>query len=96
MIQTIASVEPRMRTTLRGEIVSVNGYETPWVRADAIVNDGTGTLVLRFVGRRSIQGIDVGRSVVVKGTAGLVRGELVMLNPIYSFDETGCDSGSSW
>ena len=89
MIQTIASVEPRQRTTLRGEIVSVSGYETPWVRTDADVSDGTGTLVLRFVGRRSVPGLDVGRSVVVEGTPGPVRGELVMLNPIYSFDEAG-------
>ena len=95
MIQTIAAVESRQRATLRGEIVSVNGFETPWVRTNAVVSDGTGTLVLRFVGRRSIPGIDVGRTVVVKGTPGFVSGELVMLNPIYSFEEAGCDSGSS-
>ena len=89
MIQSIGSVEPRHRTTLRGEIVSVSRYETPWVRTDAFVSDGTGTVVVRFAGRRSIPGLHMGRSVVVEGTPRLVRGELVMLNPIYSFDEAG-------
>jgi hypothetical protein len=86
VIQTIASVIPRLRTTLRGEIVSVNGFETPWVRTDAVLSDGTGTLVLRFVGRISVPGLNTGRSIVVDGTPGLVGGELVMLNPRYSFD----------
>jgi hypothetical protein len=77
---------PRQRTKVRGQIVSVNGSETPLVRTDAILRDGTGRLVLRFVGRRSIPGLDVGRSVVVEGTPGRVGGELVMLNPLYSFE----------
>jgi hypothetical protein len=89
VIQTIASAVPRHRATLRGEIVSVNGAEAPWVRTDAVLSDGTGTLVLRFVGRRSIPGLDLGRRVVVEGTPGRVGGELVMLNPLYSFDGAG-------
>ena len=86
MIQTIASAAPRQRTKLRGQIVSVNGSETSSVRTDAVLSDGTGTLVLRFVGRRSIPGLDVGRSLVVEGTPTRVGGELVMLNPLYSFE----------
>jgi hypothetical protein len=89
VIQTIGSALPRHRTTLRGKIVSVNRMERPWVRTDAVVSDGTGTLVLRFVGRRSMPGLDAGRFVVVEGTPGLVGGELVMLNPLYSFDGAG-------
>ena len=89
MIQTIASAAPRLRTKLRGEIVSVNGSETPLMSTDLVLSDGTGTLVLRFVGRRSIPGLDVGRSVVVEGTPGRVGGELVMLNPLYSLDVAG-------
>jgi hypothetical protein len=87
--QTIASAVPRQRTKLRGEIVSVDIGETPWVHTDAVLSDGTGTLVLRFVGRRSIPGLDVGRCVVVEGTPGRVGDELVMVNPLYSFDGVG-------
>ena len=89
MIKTIASAVPRQRTTFRGEIVSLDIGETPWVRTDAVLSDGTGTLVLRFVGRRSIPGLHVGRSLVVEGTPARVGGELVMLNPLYSFEEAG-------
>jgi hypothetical protein len=89
VIQTIASAAPRQRTMLRGQIVSINGLETPLVRTDAVLSDGTGTIVLRFVGRRSIPGLDVGRSVIVEGTPGRVGDMLVMLNPLYSFDGAG-------
>ena len=89
MIQTTASAAPRQRTTLHGQIVSTNGSEAPLVRTDAVLSDGTGTLVLRFEGRRSIPGLDVGRSLVVEGTPARVGGELVMLNPRYSFEGAG-------
>jgi hypothetical protein len=89
MTRTIASAVPRHRVTLRGEIVSVHSSEAPFVRTDVVLSDGSGILVLRFVGRRSIPGLHVGRSVVVEGTPGLVDGRLVMLNPLYSFDGAG-------
>ena len=89
MIKTIAPAVPRQRTTFRGKIVSLDIGETPWVRTDAVLSDGTGTLVLRFVGRRSIPGLDVGRGVVVEGTPGREGDALVMVNPLYSFDGVG-------
>ena len=85
MITAIASAVPRRRTTLRGDVVSVVSTERPWVRTDATISDGTGSLVLRFVGRSSVPGVEVGRSLVVDGTPGLVGRDLVMLNPVYSF-----------
>jgi hypothetical protein len=53
------------------------------------MDDGTGTLVLRLVGRASVPGIEPGRRLVVEGTPGLVGRELVMLNPVYSFEDAG-------
>jgi hypothetical protein len=61
---------------------------TPLARTDASISDGTGVLQLRFVGRLAIPGLDVGRYLVVDGTPALVNGNLVMLNPLYSFDES--------
>ncbi len=61
----------------------------PWARTDAILGDGTGTLVLRFLGRISVPGIEPGRRLVVEGTPGLVGCKLVMLNPAYSFEDAG-------
>jgi hypothetical protein len=80
----IVAVAPRQRTTVSGEIVSVVSYERPWVRTDAEVTDGTGRLLLRFLGRSAIPGVVTGRQIVAEGTLGFVRGALVMLNPRYS------------
>jgi hypothetical protein len=74
--------------TVRGEVRSVTSSATPLVRTDAVISDGTGVLLLRYVGRRSIPGLEVGRHLIVDGTPGLIHGDLVMLNPLYSFDES--------
>ncbi len=81
----IAAVALRRRNTVRGEIVSVASYQRPWMRTDAVVGDGTGTLMLRFLGRATVPGLAVGRRVIAQGTPGLVRGAVVMVNPLYSF-----------
>ena len=81
----IAAVALRRRNTVRGEIVSVASYRRPWMRTDAVVHDGTGMLLLRFVGRAAVPGLAVGRCVIAQGTPGLLRGEVVMVNPLYSF-----------
>jgi hypothetical protein len=74
---------------VRGEIVSVASYQRPWVRTDAEISDGTGTLVLRFFGRASVPGFIAGRRVVAQGTPGLAGGAVVMINPLYSFTAEG-------
>jgi hypothetical protein len=66
------------------------------VRTDAIITDGTGCLVLRFVGRSSVPGVEVGGRLVVYGTPGLVRRDLVMLNPLYSFVSGDDDGDDGW
>ena len=81
----IAAVTLRQRNTVRGEIIWVASYQQPLVRTDALLGDGTGTLLLRFVGRASVPGLIAGCRVVAEGSPGLVRGALVMVNPIYSF-----------
>jgi hypothetical protein len=81
----IAAVLLRKRNTVRGEIISVTHFERPWVRTDAALSDGTGSLVLRFFGRASVPGLVVGRQLIAQGTPGLVNGAVVMINPLYSF-----------
>jgi len=85
----IAALTPRQRTTVRGQVVSVVSYERPTIRTDAEVTDGTGSLLLRFLGRPSIPGLVTGCQIVAQGTPGFVRGVLVMLNPLYSLVGTG-------
>jgi hypothetical protein len=85
VIATIASATARQRTVLRGKILSVVGFERPFVRTDVVIGDETGTINLRFMGRASVPGLELGRIVVVEGTPGIIRGALTMLNPLYSF-----------
>jgi hypothetical protein len=81
----IAALVPRKRSRVAGDVESVVSFERPWVRTDAILVDGTGALVLRFHGRAAVPGMATGAHVVAEGTPGLVRGVLLMRNPLYSF-----------
>ena len=85
----IAALVLRQRAIFAGTIETVASFERPWVRTDAVLNDGTGTLMLRFLGRASVPGFTTRRQVVAEGTPGLVRGALVMINPLYSFTGDG-------
>jgi hypothetical protein len=49
-----------------------------------VLDDGTGTLVLRFFGRAAVPGLVSGRGVVAQGTPGRADGTVVMINPLYS------------
>jgi len=81
----IAALVPRRRAVVAGEIESVRSTEQPWVCTDAVLADGSGTLVLRFMGRVSVPGIVAGRRLVARGTPALEDGVLLMRNPLYSF-----------
>jgi hypothetical protein len=81
---------------VRGEVVSMASYERPWIRTDVEISDGTGTLLLRFMGRAAVPGFVTGCRVVAEGTPGFVHGALVMINPRYSLIGDGCSSTTSW
>jgi hypothetical protein len=81
----VAALVPRQRAVVVGQIQSVASYERPWVRTDAVLDDGTGALILRFMGRAAVPGMVAGRPVMADGTPASVRGVLVMRNPLYSF-----------
>ena len=81
----VAALVPRQRAVVVGDIQSVASYEKPWVRTDAVLADGTGALILRFMGRARVPGLAAGRRVTVEGTPTSERGVLVMRNPLYSF-----------
>jgi len=82
----ISELVPRQRAELTGTIEAVVTHERPAVSFDVAVNDGTGSITLRFLGRRAIPGFASGRSLGVEGTPAEISGGLVMLNPLYAFD----------
>jgi hypothetical protein len=56
----------------------------PWANVptlEAVVVDDTGGLVLVFLGRRTVAGLELGRRLVASGRVGQHRGYLAILNP---------------
>jgi amino acid transporter len=50
---------------------------------ECVVDDGTGTLLAVFLGRRGLAGVTVGSRIEVTGTAGVHQNRLAILNPSY-------------
>ncbi len=65
------------------------------MRLDVELGDGTGTLILRFMGRAAIPGMSPGRRVGAEGMPSAQGGTLVVLNPHYAFvvDDGVVDDG---
>lgn len=77
---------------MSGSIVSLEAFERPTVVLDVTVDDGTGTLVCTFFGRREIHGFSVGRRVRVSGRLARYRDRQCLLNPAYELGDAGCAS----
>ena len=52
---------------------------------EAVISDGTGDVLVRFMGRRAIGGLGLGTRVVVEGVLGETRGAIQMMNPRLEF-----------
>lgn len=86
--RTVAEAAPRRRAVLSGSVRAVRDRRNPGPCCDVVLDDGTGTITLRWVGRRSVPGVGPGRAVTVEGTVLDQHGLLVLLNPLYRFN--GC------
>lgn len=72
------------RVTVSGTIKSLTLRPVGGVPAlEAELFDGSGMLMLVWLGRRRIVGIDPGRSLSVHGRVTLQNGHRVMFNPVY-------------
>jgi hypothetical protein len=83
-ISPIGGVTWRSRVRVRGRVKAIRVQ--PWNGSPALeitLADETGGLLVIFLGRRSIGGIDLGRIMEVEGMTGSQRGYLAILNPIY-------------
>lgn len=87
--------EPVARCT-RGDQVCVSGRLTSVVHTprqslptvEAELWDGSGTVLLVWLGRRGIAGIEPGRSLVARGRVAARNGTPVMYNPWYELRAT--------
>ena len=90
----IAKLEPRHRHKVAGVLHNIRidpreGRDS----IEATIIDGTGQLVVKWLGRPSKQGIRLGRGLIVSGAVGRSpEGELQVLNPEYEL-VTGPEHG---
>jgi hypothetical protein len=79
----IGRVKWRSHVRVQGRIRSIRVQ--PWADVASLectVIDETGGLLLIFLGRRTIPGVELGRNVVAEGMVGEHRGYLAILNPV--------------
>jgi hypothetical protein len=80
----------RRPARIRGRVRSLRVQ--PWADVatlEAVVVDETGGVVLVFLGRRRVAGLELGRTVIASGMVGQSRGYLAMLNPTLELVASG-------
>jgi hypothetical protein len=77
--------------TLRAVTLRPRG-STPSMEAE--LWDGTGRVLLVWLGRRDIPGIQPGRKIVVHGRLTSVKGERAIYNPAYELQPVSSDQQS--
>ena len=83
----ISAVVLRRPAMLAGQVVAIDAHVRPWVRLNVQLCDGTGTITVRFMGRTEIPGIHLGCRLHIHGTPSMEDGILIMLNPLYEFED---------
>jgi hypothetical protein len=81
----IADVQPRKHQRVAGVVQNIridpregSGY------VEATLIDGSGEMIVRWLGRRTMSGIRLGMGVIAEGIAGKTpQNELMLLNPEY-------------
>ena len=80
----IANAPDRERVKLRGVLRTVTLRPRAGVPAlEAELSDGSGAIVVVWLGRRRIAGIEPGRAIEVEGRIGAHEGARIMYNPRY-------------
>ena len=85
MTHAVRETSPRQRAKLTGRITRVQERQRSGPLVERFLDYGTGIVALRWLGRRSTPGLRCGARLVVEGTVGSDRGQLVILNPWYRF-----------
>ena len=80
----IDQVQPRERVTIAGRVRTLRVQPRAGVATlQATVGDGTGEILVVFLGRRQVGGWEPGAYVMATGVAGERSGRLEILNPDY-------------
>src|SRR5215208_2813033 len=83
-LDTISDAPDRERVRLRGTLRTVTLRPRGGVPAlEAELADGSGVLIVVWLGRRRIAGISPGRAIEVEGRIGSSEGHRIIYNPRY-------------
>ena len=80
----IVDIRPRTPARVAGRIRSVRVQ--PWAGVPSLectLEDQSGRILVTFMGRRRVPGIEPGAQLLVEGMVGTHRGQPAILNPIY-------------
>lgn len=82
---SIEDLEPRTRCKVAGVIQNIRIDPRPGRGSiEATIIDGSGQMVVKWLGRPTMTGIRLGMGLIVKGTVGSTPdGEAMILNPDY-------------
>lgn len=85
-VKPIAEVEARCGCKVAGVVQNIRIDPREGTGSiEATIIDGSGSLVAKWLGRSSLQGIRLGVGLIIQGIAGLSReDEFIVLNPEYS------------
>lgn len=75
----LSECKVRQKVTLRGTVTSVTSSNAAWL--EALLEDGTGSVNLIWMGRRRIECIMPGRDLLVTGRLSEEEGRRVIFNP---------------
>jgi hypothetical protein len=80
----IGDAPDRERVRLRGTVKTVTLRPRGGVPAlEAELDDGSGVVLIVWLGRRRIAGVDPGRAMYVEGRIGTATGHRIVFNPRY-------------
>jgi amino acid transporter len=83
-VTAIDAVRWRDRVRVRGQVRSMRvAPQRDVATLECVIDDGTGTLLAVFLGRRELGGVNVGSRIELVGTAGVHQNRLAILNPSY-------------
>ena len=83
-VTPIGDVRWRDRVRVAGQVRSLRiAPQRDVPTLECVLDDGTGTMLAVFLGRRELGGLRVGGRLEVTGTAGVHQNRLAILNPDY-------------
>jgi hypothetical protein len=84
--RSVATTVSRERARITGRVTALRVVRVHATMLEGVLDDGTGSIVLRWAGRDHVAGIERGVALTVEGTVHVERHRAVLLDPLYRID----------